>query len=81
MRVGNMAPWFSEHHHVYSRTKMLDNVGGDNGTEAIEVSKNQNIIEKGQIMSITVGMGRYSGKYKENFADDVYGGVCWKSSV
>jgi uncharacterized surface protein with fasciclin (FAS1) repeats len=61
---------FSGHHHLYSRTKMLENVGGANGDENITVAKeNQQTIQEGRTMSITVGMGGYDGncdgKYKD----------------
>lgn len=68
----------SGHHHLYSRTKVLESVGDVSGEDPIPVGhsnhssismdeKNASIIREGLTLSLTVGMGGYDsscdGKY------------------
>jgi len=56
----------SGHHHIYSRTKMLQSVGSDSGEDPIpvdgaEVDGSNLVISEGVTMSITTGMGGFDG--------------------
>jgi len=55
----------SGHHHIYSRTKMLQSVGSRGGDNPIPVSdrveKSKFVIKEGLTMSITTGMGGFDG--------------------
>mmetsp|Transcript_924 Transcript_924/g.1663 ORF Transcript_924/g.1663 Transcript_924/m.1663 type:complete len:290 (-) Transcript_924:210-1079(-) len=67
------------HQHLYSRTKMLQNVGGPAGNETVLVAESVNdtnqssyIISEGVTMSITVGMGGYDAS-----CDGIYANADW----
>lgn len=56
----------SGHHHLYSRTKMLQSVGSESGKDPVPVSGTGNdkfnfVVSEGLTMSITTGMGGYDG--------------------
>jgi len=63
---------FSGHHHVYSRTKILQSVGSDQGDDPIpsddsDAKKSNFTISEGLTMSITTGMGGYDGACNGNY--------------
>jgi len=56
----------SGHHHLYSRTKMLQSVGSESGEDPIPVDdanadESKFVVSEGVTMSITTGMGGYDG--------------------
>jgi uncharacterized surface protein with fasciclin (FAS1) repeats len=68
---------FSGHHHIYSRTKMLESVGGTSGTDEVIVSReNQDVLQEGVTMSITVGMGGYDGNCDGKYKDSSWMHTC-----
>jgi uncharacterized surface protein with fasciclin (FAS1) repeats len=68
---------FSGHHHIYSRTKMLEGVGGPNGKDEVIVStENEDVIQEGVTTSITVGMGGYDGNCDGKYKDSAWMHTC-----
>jgi len=69
---------FNGHHHLYSRTKMLQGVGGPMGDESIVVAPDsqQNILQEGSTMSVTVGMGGYDGACNGKYASASWMHTC-----
>jgi hypothetical protein len=64
----------SGHHHVYSRTKMLQSVGGPRGDEDVLVAdadtdtgQSSYVLEEGLTMSITTGKSAHSFDLSSTF--------------
>lgn len=68
------------HHHMYSRTKVLAGVGSSSGEEPIEIADNQNVIEEGVTLSLTVGMGGYDGSCNGKYKDAAWIAECVASA-
>jgi hypothetical protein len=77
----------SGHHHLYSRTKLLQSVGGPTGEEPVLVadasdssvntgSKSVAIIQEGVTMSLTVGMGGYDSSCNGKYANAAWMATC-----
>ena len=75
------------HHHLYSRTKLLRNVGGPDGTENITVANGPKnyvkintttalVVREGVTMSITTGMGGYDSSCNGKYADASWMKLC-----
>jgi hypothetical protein len=74
----------SGHHHLYSRTTLLQSVGGPTGEEPIEISDSmatingQNVpkIQEGVTLSLTVGMGGYDSSCNGKYVDAPWMEIC-----
>ncbi|KAG7342138.1 hypothetical protein IV203_007230 [Nitzschia inconspicua] len=77
----------SGHHHLYSRTKLLDSVGGETGEEPVTVrnssdssvtfnNNNASIIQEGVTVSLTVGMGGYDSSCNGQYVDSPWMEIC-----
>ena len=71
----------SGHHHLYSRTTMLQGVGSDKGEDPIPVSdagvqESKLVISEGLTMSITAGMGGYDGGCNGKYWNATWMEIC-----
>jgi hypothetical protein len=77
----------SGHHHLYSRTKILQGVGGPTGEEPISIfdstdsiarmdGKNISKIREGVTLSLTVGMGGYDSSCNGKYVDAPWMEIC-----
>uniref|UniRef100_A0A7S1C1K6 Calcineurin-like phosphoesterase domain-containing protein n=1 Tax=Corethron hystrix TaxID=216773 RepID=A0A7S1C1K6_9STRA len=73
MRYGALL--ISGHHHVYQRTKLLDNVGNTEG-ENPNVANDQSLLIEGRTMSIGVGNGGYQGPCSGKYAGRNWQKIC-----
>jgi hypothetical protein len=73
------------HHHLYSRTKLLQGVGGPGGEEpvsiaedavAVEEGNSVGVISEGVTMSLTVGMGGYDASCTGKYANSAWMETC-----
>jgi hypothetical protein len=75
------------HHHLYSRTKLLQNVGGPDGKENVTVAKSPSsyvkidnatalVVNEGVTMSLTVGMGGYDSSCNGKYANASWMKLC-----
>ncbi|KAL3902505.1 MAG: hypothetical protein SGILL_010798 [Bacillariaceae sp.] len=73
------------HHHLYSRTKLLENVGGTSGAEPISIASKAvtreegspiGIVSEGVTMSLTVGMGGYDSSCNGKYANSPWMETC-----
>lgn len=77
----------SGHHHLYSRTKLLQSVGGSTGEGPVFVSNSSDstmtiknkvasVIQEGTTMSLTVGMGGYDSSCDGKYANASWMEIC-----